>query len=92
MVNNNVPFHLLKFTPSQGEDPLEVTIEVQPEFEAWFLKAHGLAEWDEDKFNSWFKSFLSDAAKDRLTDRLADRKMSEQQQVDVFSREGIDDE
>ena len=91
MKENKVPFHLLKFTPAEEGQELGMTIEVQPEFEKWFVKAHKLKEWDEEKFKQWFKTFLNDAAMDRLQDRVS-RKMSEQQQVDVYSREGLNDD
>ena len=91
MSNAKPPFHLLKFTPSEDGEQLGMTIEVQPEFESWFMKAHNLSEWDESKFKQWFKAFLADAAKDRLQDRSSHRTMSEQQQVDIYSREGLQD-
>ena len=93
MASEKVPFHLLKFTPAEDGEQLGMTIEVQPEFESWFMKAHNLSEWDEDKFKKWFKTFLTDAAKDRLQGRsVSQSRMSEQQRVDVYSREGLQDD
>ena len=49
-MKDNPPFHLLRVTPDDGA--MGFAIEVNPEFEDWFLKAHSLSEWDEDKFQS----------------------------------------
>lgn len=91
MVDNNIPFHLLKI--NRGESELDFTVEVNPEFEDWFVKSHGLSEWDEARFQTWFKTFLSDAVKDRVSmEAGGNRPMSEQQKVDVYSREGLVDD
>jgi len=90
MKNNDVPFHLLKINREDSE--MGFTVEVNPEFESWFLKSHGLNEWDEVKFQTWFKAFLTDAVKDRLLQESGNRYLlSEQQRVDVYSRDGLDD-
>tara|TARA_R100000458_G_C8065602_1_gene106637 strand:+ start:201 stop:461 length:261 start_codon:yes stop_codon:yes gene_type:complete len=79
-MDKKIPFNLLKISPATDDNPLGMTVEVQPEFEEWFVKAHGLSEWDEEKFSTWFKNFLGDAVKDSF--RVYER--SEQQQVDVW--------
>ncbi len=88
---STIPFNLLKIIPPEDGNPLGFTVEVKPEFESWFIKSHGLSEWDEEKFNSWFKKFLGEAVKDRVAgaDSLLNR--SDQQNVDPYSREGLDD-
>jgi hypothetical protein len=78
---SKIPFNLLKITPAEDGNPLGMNIEVEPEFEEWFIKSQGLAEWDEEKFSTWFKNFLGDAVKDSF--RVYDR--SEQQNVDVWT-------
>ena len=83
------PFELLKVKPADDGNPLGMTIEVQPEFEEWFLKAHGLTEWDEDKFTSWFKGFLNDAVKDNIAPAAANDTGIKG--IDLYSREGLDE-
>ena len=80
MEKKRVPFELLKIAPAEDGNPLGMTVEVQPEFEKWFVEAHGLNEWDEEKFSTWFKNFLGDAVKDSW--RVHER--SDQQGVDIW--------
>ena len=77
---SRIPFELIKISPADDESGLGMTVEVQPEFEEWFLKTQGLNEWDEEKFSTWFKNFLGDAVKDSW--QVHER--SEQQNVDVW--------
>ncbi len=83
------PFELLKVKPAEDGNPLGMTIEVQPEFEEWFLKAHDLTEWDEDKFTSWFKGFLNDAVKDNIAPSASNGTGIKG--IDLYSREGLDE-
>ncbi len=89
---DRVPINLLNIKPSSSGSGLGFTVEVNEEFEQWFLKANNLKEWDEDKFQSWFKKFLSDAAKDRVYNQFP-RRRSDQQAVDIWdTNQGGSDE
>ena len=79
------PIHLLKISEDKST-PLGFTVEIEPEFEQWFVKSQNLEEWDDSAFTLWFKTFLSDAMRDRVGQRF-----SEQQKVDVWSREGLEE-
>lgn len=83
MSYDNVPINLLNIKPDPSGNGLGFTVEVNEEFEMWFIKANNLKQWDEDKFQSWFKKFLADAAKDRVYNQFP-RRRSEQQNVDVW--------
>ena len=80
---SDVPINLLNIKPDNSGKGLGFTVEVNEEFEQWFIKANNLNEWDEDKFQVWFKKFLADAAKDRVYNQFPARR-SEQQNVDVW--------
>ena len=94
MSNKNIPFNLLKFTPSEDGDPLGMTIEVQPEFQDWFVKAMELEEWDDEKFSNWFKGFLGDAIKDHETLKTLPRNkmMTNLQRTDIWDNGDSHDE
>ena len=79
------PIHLLRIN-EDSKSPLGFTVEVEPEFEKWFLNTQGLEEWDDTAFTSWFKTFLNDAMRDRVSKRYSD-----QQAVDVWSRDGLEE-
>ena len=79
------PIHLLKIN-QDSKSSMGFTVEVEPEFEEWFLRSQGLEKWDETVFTSWFKAFLDDAMRDRMSQRCSD-----QQQVDVWSRDGLEE-
>lgn len=82
-MNNKPPLHLIRIgKKTEGG----FTVEMEPEFEEWFLKSQKIDEWSDEVFHSWFKQFLTDAMKDRVGGK------SDQQLVDVWSREGVEDE
>jgi hypothetical protein len=82
-MEKKIPFELLKILPAEDGSPLGMTVEVQPEFEEWFVKAHGLSEWDEEKFSVWFKDFHRQAMRDNLSGNGAGER-SDQQQIDIW--------
>ena len=83
---SKIPFNLLKILPAEDGSPLGMTVEIQPEFEEWFVKTMDIDEWDEEKFSTWFKNFLGDAVKDSF--RVYEGR-TDQQRVDVWSQEGL---
>ena len=84
--DKNVPKQFIKVTPQKNNDgSFGVRVELEPEFEDWFIKSQGLKQWDEGVFTVWFKKFFDDAIKDGVHQ---DASRSEQQNIDIWDNGG----
>ena len=58
--DDNLPqIHVISVT-DLPDGTAHVQLDVSDEFVLWFKEYHGIAEWDQEKFQSWFVAALDE--------------------------------